>query len=442
MLLFLMQYSKQKEALMLSCNIPAGIRKLADRNKDLFHGRLAAFANICGLFSFYLLGCKSLSDLVRMCPFTHFVSDLSRAVHEFDGPRFMRRLRASILRRYKGRALDPKDFCYAIDDTDNPKYGKTTFRGGVWHGSQGKYRGQKVLVLVLVDIKRGFAIPLNYAFVAKKDDEDYKPGWQLGLDLFASLLKDGFPALYVTADSWFDCTDFIKGLSKLGLHFAGELKGNRLAKSNPGPRVKWLHFPKIFKEIRRTRLYTRLDSSKIKKRKKRAKCGAEKVVMIKGYKSPIKMLAVYNRRNGKNAFAYYASTDLSLTGARLWELSRARWKIECLFRDLKQFLSFGRLPSGGKEAADLAVCFPFMIYTSLRLDAPEYWGLEKQESIGIMVAKLREKELNRSIALITRKPEHYKVIKLRGRRQRIHKKPVDKPVGKDLSHETITAQGF
>ena len=427
---------------MISCNIPAGLRKLADRNKDLFEGRLAVFANICGLFSFYLPRCKSLSDLARRCPFTHSVSDLSRAVHAFDGPRFMRRLWASILRRYKGKALDPEDFCYAIDDTDNPKYGKTTFRGGVWHGSKGKYRGQKVLVLVLVDINRGFAIPLSYAFVAKKDDEGYKPGWQLGLDLFESLLDEGFPALHVTADSWFDSVDFIKGLTALGLPFSGELKGNRLAKSNPGPRVKWQHFPKIFKEARRARLYTRLDNSKIKQRKKRAKCGAQKVVMIKGYKSPIKMLAVYNRLNGKNAFAYYATTDLSLTGARLWELSRARWKIECLFRDLKQFLSFGRLPSGGKEAADLAVCFPFMIYTSLRLDAPEYWGLEKLEAIGIMVGRLREKELNASIALITAKPGHLKVTKLRARRQRIHKKPVDTPVGRDSFYEASTAQGF
>ena len=424
---------------MLSCNIPAGIRKLANRNKDLFDGRLANFTNICGLFSFYLLGCKSLSDLARRCPFTHSVSDLSRAVHNFNGPRFMRRLRASVLRRYKGRALDPKDFCFAIDDTDNPKYGKTTFRGGVWHGSKGKYQGQKVLVLVLVDINRGYAIPLDYAFVAKKGDEEYRPGWQLGLDLLESLLKEGFPALPVTADSWFDCVEFIRGLDKIGLPFAGELKGNRLAKSNPGPKVKWKHFPDIFKDAGRIRLFTRLDNAKIKQRKKRAKCGAEKVVMIKDYKSPIKMLAVYNRRNGKKAFAYYASTDLSLTGARLWEISRARWKIECLFRDLKQFLSFGRLPSGGKEAADLAVCFPFMIYTSLRLDTPEYWGLEKHEAIGTMVAKLREKELNASIALITANPEHYKATKLRARRQRIHKKPVDTPVGRELSRKTIAA---
>ena len=45
----------------------------------------------------------------------------------------------------------------------------------------------------------------------------------------------------------------------MSLPFAGELKGNRLAKGNPGPKVKWKHFPELFKDARRTRLYTRLD---------------------------------------------------------------------------------------------------------------------------------------------------------------------------------------
>ena len=161
--------------------------------------------------------------------------------------------------------------------------------------------------------------------------------------------------------------------------------------------------------------------------------------MIKKLSHPLRVVAVYNALNLNDAFAYYASTDLSLTGARLWELSRARWKIECLFRDLKQFLSFGRMPSGSKEAADLAVCLPFIIYTSLRLDPPEYWSLEKHETIGKMCQRLRELELSRSIELLTANPTHYKVCKLRARRKRIHEKPVDTCAGRKSRGQSVAA---
>ena len=37
----------------------------------------------------------------------------------------MKRLRSSVRRKLKKALRDhPDDFCYAIDDTDNPKYGK------------------------------------------------------------------------------------------------------------------------------------------------------------------------------------------------------------------------------------------------------------------------------------------------------------------------------
>lgn len=416
---------------MLNCSICGGIRKLSDRVKDIFSGRLASYSNSCAIFSFFLLGCMSLCELVRRCPWSHSVSDLSRAVEGFEGNRFMRRLRNSILRHYKG-ALNPNDFCFAIDDTDNPKYGKTVFRRGLWHGSKGKYLGQKVCVVVLVDIERGFALPLSYAFIPKKTDPDYRSGLDLGLEMFAQILAAGFPRLPVAADSWFDGVNFIKGLRKLDLHYCGEIKGNRLVKPVPSPKVRWRHLPKLFSGKQRQRLRNRLESAKVKKRKRKAKCGSVSRLVIKEYRSMLVGLAVYNTKRCKDAFAYYVSTDLSMTGARLWEISRARWKIECMFRDLKQNLSFGRLPSGGKEAADLAVCVPMMLYTSLRLDPTEYWGLKKRESIGTMVGKIRERELMRSINLITSNPGHAKVIRLRERRhqRRINRKPVNSNAGR------------
>jgi hypothetical protein len=412
---------------MLSCTVPTGVRKLSDRTKDLFNGRLESYCNLCAFYSLFLFGFDTLSSTVRGCPWSHSVSDLSRAVLGFNGNRFMKRLRASVLRKYKGEELNPEDFCFAVDDTDNPKYGKSIFRQGKWHGSKGPYQGQKVLVVVMVDIKRGFAIPLAYAFVPKKEDPEYRSGLELALELLEEILSSGFPKLHVTADSWFDSVDFIKGLKALGLTFSGEIKGNRLVRGNPGPHVGWQHLPQFFKGLPRKRLRCRLDSKKVKARRKKAKCGSEAFLYIKGLGAPLKCVAVYNRRNGANAFAYYISTELSVSGAKLWEMSRARWKIECLFFDLKQNLSFGNLPCGGEEGADLAVCMPFLIYISLRLDPPENWELERSESIGTMVDKIREMQLTKSINLIAANPKHEVVQKLRYRRslEKINKKPVN-----------------
>jgi SRSO17 transposase len=328
------------------------------------------YTNLCALTAYYFLGCENLSELARTCPWSTSVSELSRAIQDFNGNRFMRRLRASILKRYKDQPLNANDFVFAIDDTSNPKYSEKAYRCSRWKSSNGAYTGQKILVIVLVDIKREIAIPLHYIFASQKKDPEYKPLLEHAIDLFKEILNAGFPPLLVAADSWFDGVDFFSQLKSIGLEYAGEVKGKRLVKTNPGPNVRWQYLPKTFKDRQRVRLYTRLDSAKVKSRKKRAKCGAEAVIKIKNFRQPLKCVAVYNARNSKQAFAYYASTDVTLTGARLWEISRARWKIECLFRDLKQFLSFGKLPSSSKEAADLAVCIPFLIYTSLRLDKP------------------------------------------------------------------------
>ncbi len=155
---------------MLSFSINSELRKLADGYKDIFSESQVSFNNICALLSFYLLGFRSLSQLIRSCPWTHSVSDLSRSVSKFPANRFMRRYRSSVLNRYRSSGISPDDFCYVIDDTDNPKYGKTVFRQGLWHGSKGLYRGQKVLVIGLVDIKRGLCIPLGYKFAIKNLD--------------------------------------------------------------------------------------------------------------------------------------------------------------------------------------------------------------------------------------------------------------------------------
>jgi hypothetical protein len=423
---------------VLSFSINSELRKLADGYKDIFSGSLGSFNNICALLSIYLLGFRSLSQLVRACPWTHSVSDLSRSVSKFPANRFMRRYRSSVLNRYRSSGISPDDFCYVIDDTDNPKYGKTVFRQGVWHGSKGLYRGQKVLVIGLVDIKRGICIPLGYKFAIKNTDNDYKPMWALGLALLEEILGSGFPKLYMAADSWFDGREFIEGLRKLDCHFTGELKGNRNVRTNPGINCLWVKIAKLFQGQKRE-LLTSPNLKHLRKNGGKKKYGTTKYLMISEYSRMLVCVAVFSRRNGAQVVGYYASTDLSLSGSRLWELSRARWKIECMFRDLKQFLSFGKMHAGGEHAADLAVCMPFALFTHLHFNKPNKAGKIIKPTLGNIVQAIREDELFRSIDFIVAVPQHQKVLKLKARRSKIHRKPTDTIAETICNRETLEA---
>ena len=226
---------------MLCCSVPTGIRKVADRFKDLCSGRLELYNNQCALLCLFLFGLDTLSATVRACPWSHSVSELSRAIDGIDGNRSMRRLRQRILRHYKGD-LNKAEFCLAIDDTANPRYGKTIFRCGSWGGSGGMYFGQKIIVLVLVDIKSDFALPLSFKFATKKSDPKYKSALDFSIDMLEEAKVSGFGGLPVVCDSWFDSADFMRKIMALGMTYAGEIKASRKVRSNPG---KYQAFPQI-----------------------------------------------------------------------------------------------------------------------------------------------------------------------------------------------------
>lgn len=393
---------------MVSFTYPEEVRKVVDRFKDLF--------SICGIdfktagcfFCYSLFGCHSLSELVKTCPWSPSVSTLNRNLSEFKPNRTMRRLREQILKKYPD--MNPNDFCYAVDDTANPRYGKTIFRSGKFGSSSGIYSGQKVLLIVLVDIRRKIAIPLSYAFLSSKKDPGHIPATEVAINLFEEILDSNFPQLPVTADSWFDSFKFMYSLYAIGLSYSGEIKSNRRIIGLAGR--KWKSLQQFFKGS---------DRSRTKK-----KYYSEGLGFIRKLDLPLKIIAVFNNKNDKAAFAYYVSTDESVVGVRLWKLSRARWCIECLFRDLKQNLSFGRLPCGGEGASDLSVCIPLILAASLRLDN-EIWNTYSGATIGTKVKQFREESLKSSIDFIARNPKNFKVVQFNSRRSHVNKKPTNSP---------------
>jgi hypothetical protein len=231
-------------------------------------------------------------------------------------------MQSAILRHYR-QSINLADFVWVIDDTDNPKYGKYVFRSGVWHGSSGPWTGQKIVVLALVDKKRGIAIPVTYRIAAKKGDPGYKKGIETAVEMIDEVIKAGFPKIAVTADSWFDAVELRQQMDQRDIEYCGEIKSNRNVRTNPGRFTPWRSLQDIFKNRSRKKVRTIFDSAKVKRRKKSPKSAAQLQLYLKNYKKALNVIAVYNRRNGKHPFGYYGSSNLSRSRAEIWEISRA-----------------------------------------------------------------------------------------------------------------------
>ncbi len=406
---------------MISITVPREIRKVADRYKDLSG---TPYGTLCALFLGHLFGCKTLSDIARSIAWVGSVSSLSRGIKSFDSNRAMRRLQASILRRLKGQ-INSEDYCYAIDDTSNSKYGKTMYRVSNWgHKGGAITRGQRVMVIALVDRRRGIAIPLAFKLCTKKNDPEYQSGHEIAHELCRNIRSAGFPALTVVMDSWFDSAALIDSLWSDGFTFVVHAKSMRKVKNNAFPNTPRTTWCGLFR--RGMRFSIRLVSPENGTARRRTKYCAQSRAFLKGLDRALKAVAVYNKQRDAKPFAVYLTNDFTLSVSEVWAISRSRWHIEEMFRTLKQKLAFGRLPCNGESGAHLTFTIPFILLTIFTLE-PDLWDIGKEKTISGRISRFRERSLNNSISCLLKEPSRAAVKILQARRslERLNRKPVN-----------------
>lgn len=346
---------------MIYLTLPKPIRFVADRFNDFCQD--FSYSTLCSLICYFLFNCESLSDLARRFPFSKSVSALAAAAKLFPHKKFRSRLLSSVLRKLGATLTDPKNqgnWAFVVDDTDNPKFGKCMFENGLWGSSKGTYKGQKIMTLSLVNLITHQAIPIAYEIIPKRKNKKDPSAITFVTKLVKKALDCGYPKLPVVADSWFDSVDLMADIQSLGCHCLIEIKQNRRVKINPGSNVKTTTLEQAFIKKPRVRLKTSWDSKEIQQGKRAGKCCSELFVKINRRNGFVKCIAVYNRKDNASPFAYYISTDPSISRARMWMLSRARWSIECIFRTVKQNLSFGSLSCQGENAAHLALVYAIL----------------------------------------------------------------------------------
>lgn len=404
---------------MVAIKIPEAVKLVTDRIKNSDLG--VSYWTLTSIVAFYLLGCRSLSDCVRSCAFSPSVSTLSNGMRSIPPGRLLRRVRKKLLRKLNS-ASDNSRFIYVLDDTANPKYGRLMHAVSMWGNGKSVYKGQRVLVLAVVDLKTKNAWPISFMITDKKES---KSMLDHAADLVEQALGEGFPQLTVVSDSWFSSVKFMEAVGTLGCEYVGEIKCNRKAKSNPGPHVAWASLLEVFRGVKRQRISTPWDNKNIRMRRKVRKTASTLLLQIKGRRSLLKATAVYNRWNDRKPFAYYISTDRSLSGAKIWELSRARWSIECIFRTCKQNLSFGKLSCKGERAANLAVELPLYLYASI-VQEPQLFGGTSEDSVDMILSKIRATSVEDTISLAIGGQKRSSLESLRVRRDanRASRKPL------------------
>ena len=103
--------------------------------------------------------------------------------------------------------------------------------------------------------------------------------------------------------------------------FVVECRKNRKVKRIAAPNHPWGTWKdSLHKEIE---VSVRLAPTEHNKRFRKTKYAASRRVQLHGRGAPVSACAMYNSPSDSEAFAFYVSNDLKMSGAELWQMSRA-----------------------------------------------------------------------------------------------------------------------
>jgi hypothetical protein len=259
-------------------------------------------------------------------------------------------------------ALNPISTLIAAQDaTFIPKSGKKTY--GLDHffnSCAGRAeRGLEVSTLAVVDVTQNCAYTLAATQtppqqeLAKADKEFSRVDFYLAqLRQYRRLLP--ISVKYLAADGFYAKQKYVDGVRACDLHLITKLRVDaNLRYLYSGPHLRRRGRPKLYdgkanfqdldrfeklgtvEEAQHLHLYTAvLYHIRLKLRLR--------VLVVLSYQDP-----------SKPRFVVLASTDTELDGRELYRLYRARFQIEFIFRDAKQFTGLSDCQSRKKEALDL-----------------------------------------------------------------------------------------
>ena len=295
------------------------------------------------------------------------------------------------------------DRIIAFDPSYIPKSGKKTDHlGTFWSGVSGKaLRGLEIGGFAVVDIKNKTAMSLE-AVQTPSVKELKKEGKTL-VSHYASLVierKEVLESLskYLVVDGYFAKKNYINSITEeTNLHIISKMrKDANLYYLYQGEKTGKKGRPKVKDG--------KIDMTNINK--ERFKLVFEdknvKVYQVLAYsillKRKVKLAYVEFWNGGKytGKYAVLFSTDLSLSGERIYLYYKSRFQIEFLFRDAKQFAGLTQVQARSKEK--LHFHFNISLTSVSTAKAIYYLPLETQQQTSFSMSDIKTLHLNKIIA--------------------------------------------
>jgi hypothetical protein len=300
-----------------------------------------------------LRGRVNFRNLSRYCGYSE--RTISRQFRRcFDWPDFHQQVIKTALK-------DNLEMISAQDASFIPKSGKQTFGLGYFFNSCASRpeRGMEISNLALVDVTRRCAFTLAVAQTPPTPDHASETEEEeTRVDFYAQQLREHRHRLppqvkYHAVDGYYAKQKYIDVVVDLGLHpitklrcdadclflYAGKHPRRRGRKRKYDGKVNWQDLSRFeylgtMEDEKDIHLYTTIVWHKTLKRK-------------------LRVVVLVNRTDpAKPRYIVLASTDLELDGRKLVEFYGARFQIEFLFRDSKQFTGLTHCQARNEAALD------------------------------------------------------------------------------------------
>lgn len=289
----------------------------------------------------------------------------------------------------------------AIDASYMKKSGKhTEGLGWFYHSCSDKAeRGLEMSLICVVDIKSNTAYGIDSKQTIDQEPEKGKAKDYTRVDQYADQVKDASVSLkamnvkYIAADSYYTKTKFIAPTLALGFDIIGKLRNDA--------NLKWLYegeysgsgAPKKYDgKVKLTEGFSRFDYDGTLEDGTRI---YSKSVWSVGLKRRIKLVVLQWNKSDKVGTAMLYSTDTALGAMKVVQYYRARFQIEFLFRDAKQYTGLMDCQSTKKAAIKTHINASI---TSLNLIKLEDRRAKQTDSETVIsIASWKRKKMNQNL---------------------------------------------
>lgn len=244
--------------------------------------------------------------------------------------------------------LTDKKLILAVDCSFISKSGKHTYGlDKFYNGKQGKAeKGLEISTLALVDVDYNTAYNLSTRQTCPVTEPN-----ETRVDQYLSHIKQDYMSLpkcirYLVADGYYAKTKFINGVTDLGLEFIGKLRHDANLRrlyhgvQKPFGRHKLYDGKVKFDDLSRFDLIDEIEGTKL----------YTAIVNSPCFKRNLRIVYLVKQVGKKVRTALLFSTDLELAAKEIYRFYKARFQIEFLFRDAKQFTGLNDCQARGRQA--------------------------------------------------------------------------------------------